>query len=126
MTQRDASGLLVEQAGEVTVVRFTLSEIMSAGVVEAVGRRLFALVEDDGRRELLLDLAGVRKVCSAFLGKLIALHKQLLRLKGRLAACGLEPETALVFELCQLPRLFHIYPAAEDALRGPLGSAGRA
>jgi anti-sigma B factor antagonist len=115
-------GLHAEQAGEVTVVRFTLSEILHIEVIESVGDQLFALVDDEGRRRLLLDFRGVRKVSSALLGKLIALHRRLLTLDGQMALCGVEPEVYKIFALCQLPRLLHIYQSAEEARHGLLGS----
>jgi anti-sigma B factor antagonist len=112
----------VEQAGELTVVRFTLAEIMHVEVIASVGDALFALVEDEGRRVLLLDLGAVRNLSSAMMGKLVALHRKLLALDGRLALCRINPEVQRTFDLCQLPRLLHIYPTEEEALRA-LGSA---
>jgi anti-sigma B factor antagonist len=109
-------GLAVEQAGEVTLVRFTLSEIMHVEVIESVGDQLGGLVEDEGRRQLLLDFSGVQKVSSALLGKLVALHKKLLPRDGRMALCGLESEVSRVLDLCQLRRLLHVYGSAAEAL----------
>lgn len=125
------AALRVEQVGPVTVVRFVLAEVMHAEVIESVGDELSALVEDEGRRWLLLDFSAVRKLSSALLGRLIALHRRLLALEGRLALCGIDAELRRVFDLCQLPRLLQLCddePAALLALSEsaavPGGEAG--
>jgi hypothetical protein len=42
-THNSRHGLLLEQRGEVTVVRLTMSEVMLVEVIESVGDELFAL-----------------------------------------------------------------------------------
>jgi anti-sigma B factor antagonist len=113
---RACQPLHVEQVGAVTVVRFTLPEVMHADVIDSVGDRLVALVEDDGRRSLLLDFTEVQKLSSALLGRLVGLHRRLLQLEGRMALCGIDDELRRVFDLCQLPRLLHLYPDQRAAL----------
>ncbi|HKI34022.1 MAG TPA: STAS domain-containing protein [Gemmataceae bacterium] len=108
--------IVVEQVGAVTVVRFAIPEVLHADVIDSVGERLSALVEDEGRRLLLLDFSAVHKVSSSLLGQIIALHRRLLALRGRLALCGLNSEVRRVFDLCQLPRLLHLCPDEPTAL----------
>jgi anti-sigma B factor antagonist len=108
--------LHVEQIGPVSVVHFTFSEIMHADVIASVGDRLTALIEDGGQRLLLLDFTSVRKVSSSLLGRLVGLHKKLLALQGRMALCAIDANVRRVFDLCQLPRLLHLYPDQPTAL----------
>jgi anti-sigma B factor antagonist len=108
--------LHIEQVGPVTVARFTLPEVMHADVIDSVGDRLLALVDDEGRRLLVLDFTSVRKLSSALLGRLVGLHRKLLALQGRMALCGIDSELRRVFELCQLPRLLHLYPDQRAAV----------
>ncbi len=108
--------LHVEQTGAVTVVRFVLPEVLHADVIDSVGERLFSLVEDQGKRLLLLDFVAVRKLSSALLGRLVGLHRKLLTVGGRLALCGMDAEVRRVFDLCQLQRLLHLYPDQPAAL----------
>ena len=115
--------LHVEQAGAVTVVRFALPEVMHADVVDSVGDRLFSLVEDEGRLLLVLDFGAVRKLSSALLGRLVALHRKVLALQGRLALCGVDGEVRRVFDLCQLPRLLQLYPDRQAALTALSGES---
>jgi anti-sigma B factor antagonist len=108
--------LQLQQVGAVSVVRFRLAEIMHADVIDSVGDRLSALVEDEGRRVLLLDFTAVRKISSSLLGRLVGLHRKLLAIEGRLALCGIDADLQRVFDLCQLPRLLHIYSDQNAAL----------
>ena len=108
--------LSVEHVDAVTVVHFTLPEVMHADVIDSVGDRLSSLVDDEGRRLLLLDFGAVRKLSSALLGRLVGLHRKLLALQGRMALCGIDAELRRVFDLCQLPRLLHLYPDQQAAL----------
>jgi anti-sigma B factor antagonist len=109
--------LRVEQVGGVTVVHFTIPEVLHADVIDSVDDALSALIEDDGRRRLVVDFGDVRRVSSSLLGRLVALHRRLLALEGHLALCNLVPEVRRVFDLCQLPRLLHLCPDQPSALR---------
>lgn len=113
---RMCPGLQIEEIGPVSVVTFTLSEILHVEVIESIGEEIASLVEDEGRRQLLFDLSEVRQLSSALIGKLLGVHKRLREVGGEMALCRLNPEVANTFELCQLPRLFHIYPTREAAL----------
>ena len=106
----------VERVGAIALARFTIAEVMHADVIDTVGDRLFSLVEDEGQRLIVLDFSAVRKLSSALLGRLVGLHKRLLALKGRLALCGINAEVRQVFDLCQLPRLLHLYADQGAAL----------
>ncbi len=119
MTPPHPAPLGLETAGSVIIVRFQLVEILHNDIVDLIDEQLSSLVEDEGRRLVVLDLTAVRKVSSAFLGRVVALHKRLLALQGRLVLCGLDPEVRRVFDLCQLSRLLHFCadePAALAAL----------
>ena len=51
--------LIVEPVGDVTVVRFTLRDLVKEGTVEAIGETLDDLVEVQGCRRLVLNMGGV-------------------------------------------------------------------
>ena len=89
-----SSPLRLEVTGTVTIVHFLSPELLHHEVVGPVGDELFALVDDRGKRFLVLDFAGVQKVSSALLGQVMALHRHLLALQGRLVVCGLGPMSA--------------------------------
>jgi anti-anti-sigma factor len=108
--------LEVEQTGDVTVVRFTHRGVLMGEAVELVGEQLLSLVEDEGRRHLVLNLGNVRSMDSAMLGKLLMLNKRVLASNGRLKLCQVTSELYEVFEAAKLPQLVGIYDEEQDAL----------
>jgi anti-anti-sigma factor len=107
--------LQIEENGAVTIVRFLTSSVSEGAVVEAVSDQLSALVEEEDRHILLVDLGEVQKLSSSLLGRLVALHKRLLALGGDMALCRIDPEVRRVFDVCQLPRLLHLYADEREA-----------
>ncbi len=107
--------LQIEESGTVTIVRFLTANVSEGAVIESVADQLSALVEEEGRRVLLIDLGEVHKLSSYLLGRLIALHKRLLALGGEMALCRITPDVRRVFDVCQLPRLLHLYADEHDA-----------
>jgi anti-anti-sigma factor len=108
--------LEVEQIGDVTVVRFTHRGVLMGAAVELVGEQLLSLVEDEGRRQLVLNLGNVRSMDSAMLGKLLMLNKRVLASNGRFKLCQVTSELYEVFEAAKLPQLVGIYDEELDAL----------
>jgi anti-sigma B factor antagonist len=69
--------LEVEDIGDVTVVNFVDRRILDEQNIQVIGEQLFSLVDEVGRRKILLNFGNVEFLSSAALGKLIALHKKL-------------------------------------------------
>jgi anti-sigma B factor antagonist len=112
-----SSPLRVEQADDITVVRFTTSQVLGEGPCEAVRKQLFGLVDDGGRRKLLLDLTGVERLDSDVVAKLIWLDKRVKAAGGRLALCHLTPALSAVFQTLRLHRLLSIYGDEQAAVQ---------
>jgi anti-anti-sigma factor len=108
--------LEVRQSGAVIVVRFTTRRILGEGPCQAVGGELSALADGESRPLLLLDFAGVERLDSAALGKLIGLHRRVKAAGGRLALCGLNPELAETFANLKLHRVLNVYAGEAEAL----------
>ncbi len=100
--------LQVDQIGDVTVVRFTIYKVLDETTAHLVGRELFELVEEDGHRQMLLNLAAVEFLTSTALGKLVTLHKKLRSRGGELKICGVPPQIRVVFEITKLDTIFDI------------------
>jgi anti-sigma B factor antagonist len=106
--------LRVEQVGDVSVVHFLDKRILDEPTIQAIAEQLFGLVDQDGRRKLLLNFTSVEYMSSAALGKLINLHKKLTGLQGKLAMCNVIPQIFEVFAITKLDKIFKIFPD-EDA-----------
>ncbi|MFM7135668.1 MAG: anti-sigma factor antagonist, partial [Planctomycetota bacterium] len=59
----------VTKTGDVSVVTFRDRKILDEVAIQELGTELFALVELDNRKAILLDFEGVEFLSSAALGK---------------------------------------------------------
>lgn len=103
-------------AGEVTVVRFVDRKIIEPSQIEELGSELASLVEDEGRKFILIDFARVEFLSSAALNKLINVHNKLTPLGGKLKMCNLRRELEEVFVITRLNRLLDIRTDEAKAL----------
>src|SRR5215813_13012952 len=109
--------LEVEDIGEVTVVNFTDRKILDEQNIQIIGEQLFSLVDEDGRRKILLNFGNVEYLSSAALGKLITLNKKLQTAGGKLILCNIDPQIHEVFEITKLDKFFKIMKEEQAALQ---------
>jgi anti-sigma B factor antagonist len=110
--------LEVEDIGEVTVVNFTDKKILDEQNIQVIGEQLFSLVDELGRRKLLLNFSNVEYLSSAALGKFITLNKKVKGAGGKLILCSIDPQIYEVFEITKLDKLFNIQKDEQAALQG--------
>jgi anti-sigma B factor antagonist len=106
----------VTKSGDVSVVKFRDRKILDEVAIQELGSELFALVEVDNRKTILLDFEGVEFLSSAALGKLITFDRKVKTSKGRLKMCGIAPGILEVFQVTKLNKVFDIRPDAGEAL----------
>jgi anti-anti-sigma factor len=106
----------VTQKGEVTVVRFVDRKILDEANIQELGVEMFKLVEQEQRKNLLLNFFNVEFLSSAALGKLITLDKKVKANGGRLKLSNIRPEIYEVFAITKLNKLFDIKDDETDAL----------
>jgi anti-sigma B factor antagonist len=104
----DNGRLEVSEVGGVTVIRFVDRKILDEANIQELGKELFALVEEDNRKSLLLNFSNVEFLSSAALGKLITLDKKVKAHGGKLRLCNIRPEIYEVFAITKLNKLFDI------------------
>jgi len=109
--------LEVEHIGDVTVVNFVDRKILDEQNIAIIGEQLFSLVEEEGRRNLLLNFGNVEYLSSAALGKLITLNKKLKDAGGRLILCNIDDNIYEVFEITKLDKFFKIMKDEQTALQ---------
>jgi anti-anti-sigma factor len=108
--------LKVTEIGDVTVVQFVDRKILDEANIQELGQELFGLVEDQGKRNLLLNFLNVEFLSSAALGKLITLDKKVKTHAGRLKLSNIRPEIYEVFKITKLNKLFDIKEDEAEAL----------
>jgi anti-sigma B factor antagonist len=109
--------LEVEDIGDVTVVNFTDRKILDEQNIQVIGEQLFSLVDEAGRKKVLLNFGNVEYLSSAALGKLITLNKKLQAAGGKLILCNIDPQIYEVFEITKLNKLFNIKGEEQAALQ---------
>jgi anti-sigma B factor antagonist len=108
----------VEQIGDVTVARFTDKKILDENNIQVIGNQLFGLVEEEGRKKIVLDFSNVEYLSSAALGKLITMDKKVKAAGGKLRLCSIRPDIFEVFAITKLNKLFDIKEDQDQALAG--------
>src|SRR5204863_3976186 len=98
--------LEVEDIGDITVVNFVDKKILDEQNIQVIGEQLFSLVDELGRRKVLLNFKNVEFLSSAALGKLITLNRKLQSAGGKLVLCEIDPQIYEVFEITKLNKLF--------------------
>ncbi|RLS28551.1 MAG: anti-sigma factor antagonist [Planctomycetota bacterium] len=106
----------VSKIGDVTIVRFNDRKILDEVSIQQLGAELFALVEMDNRKSILLNFDGVEFVSSAALGKLITLDRKVKSHKGRLKMSNIRPEIFDVFQVTKLNKVFDIRGEEAEAI----------
>lgn len=109
--------LEVEDIGDVTVVQFTDRKILDEQNIQIIGDQLFSLVDELGRRKVLLNFGNVEYLSSAALGKLITLNKKLQSAGGKLVLCNIDPQIYEVFEITKLNKLLVIKKDEQEGLQ---------
>ena len=71
---------------------------------------------DEGKCNLVIDLAAVRFVDSSGLGALVSGFKNASAREGSLKLCSLQPQVRSMFELTRLHRVFEIFTTVDEAM----------
>jgi anti-sigma B factor antagonist len=118
MTQQPRRRRLeVEDVGDVAVVNFVDKKILDEQNIQMIGDDLFRLVDEQGRKKILLNFSNVEFLSSAALGKLITMNRKVQAVKGKLVLCGISKEIREVFEITKLDKLFVIRQEEQVALQ---------
>jgi anti-anti-sigma factor len=104
-----------EDVGDVTVVRIKLAR-PSGDDNNNLFKQIYVLLDDMGRRNLVLDLRAVEYLTSMTLGKLIMLNRKAQAAGGRLVLCGLTPAAEEIMQLTRLRDLFSVCATEPEAL----------
>jgi len=106
----------VSKVKDVTVVKFLDRKIIDEAGIQELGLELFALVEQEDHRSILLNFATVEFLSSAALGKLITLDRKVKSHKGKLKMSNIRPEILDVFQITKLNKVFDIRSDEAEAI----------
>jgi len=103
--------------GEILVVRFGEHRILDEVTIEKIGQELYGLAERKDCRHVLLNFAGVERLSSLMLGKLLMLNKKLRSKGGQLKLCEIGPEIQEVVAATHLDRILDVRESEAEALK---------
>ena len=112
-----STGLVVAQVEGVTVVGFRSAAITDLPTIESIGKELYALVDEQARRKIVLDFAAVRFLSSQMLGILISLQKRARLIKGQVVLCSMRPDLMKVFQITRLDKILEFAADEGEALK---------
>ena len=107
----------IEEISGVTVARLLEKKILDEANIDALGQEMFALVDKDGRKKIILDFTLVEYLSSAALGKLITMHKKTGTAGGKLALCCIQKDILDVFKITQLNKVLTLCTDLDDAIK---------
>ncbi|MBX3443038.1 MAG: STAS domain-containing protein [Planctomyces sp.] len=108
----------IDEVGDVTIARFVDKKILDENNIQIIGNQLFGLVEEDGRKKIVLDFTNVEYLSSAALGKLITMDKKVKAASGKLRLCNIRKDIYEVFAITRLNKVFDIRDTQDDAVAG--------
>jgi anti-sigma B factor antagonist len=109
--------LEVEDIGDIAVVNFVDKKILDEQNIQMIGDDLFRLVDELGRRKVLLNFGNVEFMSSAALGKLITLHRKLQAVQGKLVLCKIAKDILDVFKITKLDKILTITADEQSGLQ---------
>jgi|GEM_PF-588348 len=117
MIMTDKKYLTLHQQDDITIVRFTNPTILDAYHINDVSKELYALVEQEGCRQIVLDFADIRMLSSQTLSVLLNMRKILDEVAGKMVISGIDPKLYRVFKITNVNSLFEFFDEVEVAVK---------
>lgn len=115
--ERKEMPFVLQPIGPVMVVEFNQPSLMDPVVLEDAGKRLNALVDEEDRRQIILDFERVQYLSSQAIGILLTMKKKLDALPhSKLILCGIQPRLAELLRITRLDKVLTMKPTQKEAL----------
>lgn len=111
------SGLVINQIYGVVIVNFRNQSILDGASVDAIAAELYALVDQQAHRRVILDFSAVRFLSSQVIGALLQMDKKIKAIKGKVVICGLKPNLFKIFETMNLHKILTFAEDEDKAFR---------
>jgi anti-anti-sigma factor len=108
----------VQQAGDVTAIHLTSSDLFDSTVVSEMQDVVFELIELEKPAKLIIDFSEVRHCSSAVISHLLNIKQRILAAGGALKLCGQNAVVRDVFRVLSLDKgVFEIYQSQSAAMK---------
>jgi anti-sigma B factor antagonist len=112
-----ADALMVQDYAGVIVASITNASMLDALTIEATGKALYKLVDEQNRRKVIIDFSDVKFMSSQAIGVVISMHQKVKAAKGELVLCGVREEIMTIFKITKLNKLLTFLPDENAALK---------
>ncbi len=110
------SSLKLSEHEGVAIVGFKDSSILDALTIQKIGRELYDLVDNQGKKLLVLDFSDVRFLSSQALGVLLTLRRKADKASAKVVLSAIRSELIRVFKITNLDKLFQFHESCDAAL----------
>lgn len=108
--------LMVQRYENIVLVKVMRDRLLDSANITSLAEALNAEVDRTMKISLVIDLSEVGYLSSAMLGKLVAVHKNVKLVKGRVALAGVKAALMPMFKVTQLDKLFEFAADAEQLI----------
>ena len=109
--------LIISRVEDVTVVALRVPSLLEESAIAEIGKSLFAIVDEQACRKLVVDFRSVNALSSQMLGVLVSLYKKAAAIKGKVVLVGLRPGLMKVFQITSLDKIMHFAADESAAMR---------
>ena len=108
----------VQNYEKFTVVEFRIASLMDPIELDAIGRELYRLIDEEDRRRLILDFERVQYLSSQAIGIIMAMRKKLAVLKkSQLVLCSVNPPLVQLLKITGLDKVLVVKPTQKEAVK---------
>jgi anti-sigma B factor antagonist len=101
-----------------TIIEFRTASLMDSLILEEIGSQLYPLVDEQDKRQIILDFEKVQYLSSQAIGLVLNMHKKLAALKkSKLILCGVGPKLMELMKITRLDRVLIIKPTQAEAIK---------
>ena len=116
LTEFQSNFFCVAPSEDVVVLTVKVPQLTEEENLDELEQEFVALIEKYGARKIVLELSSVRYVTSSAIGKIISLHRRLVRQAGRLVICGLQPDVQEILNTSHLLEYFFVADSSDAAV----------
>ncbi|HQY89109.1 MAG TPA: STAS domain-containing protein [Tepidisphaeraceae bacterium] len=105
----------VQPIKDVSIVEFRDASLMDPVALDRAAERLYAMIEKEDRRKIILDFSAVQYMSSQSIGIVMNMQKKLTAIKGSMILCGVGPKLQELLKLTRLDKILTIKPSQREA-----------
>ena len=110
-------GLVVSEVDGVTFAQLRSQSILDGVIIDDLGNALYALIDEQAVRKLVVDFRAVSFLASHMIGVLISLDQKARDIKGKVVLCGLKPKLMEVFKIMRLDKKLNFADDEAESVR---------